>query len=375
MSTYELTITPDYVPDWTIVDAVREFIQNAQDQETLNYLCTMSVDYNEDKQLLSITSELTNLTRKSLLLGQTTKRDNNRTIGQFGEGYKIATLVALRTGHPVTIRNEGQNEVWAARFIKSRRYESLVLAFDIEAIVEEHENTDLIIRIENITYAEYAAIQEMALVLQGPQITYDTMYGQVLREPYQAGRIYVDGLFITKDDDLKYGYNFPASDVRLDRDRRMISTFETQWQTSRIWIQTGAMELLDLAREGVPDIAYIGSLPAEWDSRHVLEQAYVLFREQYGPNAIPVTTQHELEQVMLQYQNAIPIITTVPERWLIEHATDYCIMATEKDQVPVSVRLQLFYDAHKDYWSLETCRELEGILSDLRTQEDIYAKM
>ena len=78
---------------------------------------------------------------------------------------------------------------------------------------------------------------------------------------------------------------------------------------------------------------------------------------------------------MLRYQDAIPIITTTPERWLIEHAKDYCIMAVEREQVSVFVKLQLFYDAHKDYWSLETCRELEGILSDLRTQEDRYAKM
>ena len=33
---YELTLTPDYVSDWTFNDAIRELIQNGTDQEALD---------------------------------------------------------------------------------------------------------------------------------------------------------------------------------------------------------------------------------------------------------------------------------------------------------------------------------------------------
>lgn len=43
---YELTLTPNYVSDWTFNDALRELIQNGTDQEVLDKENKFQIIYN-----------------------------------------------------------------------------------------------------------------------------------------------------------------------------------------------------------------------------------------------------------------------------------------------------------------------------------------
>ena len=98
MANYELTVSMGYVPTWTHVDAVREIFQNAKDEETVNPENKMFFDYNEETETLMIGNKTGKLNKSTLLIGISDKRNDNRTIGQHGEGYKIATVVLLREG-------------------------------------------------------------------------------------------------------------------------------------------------------------------------------------------------------------------------------------------------------------------------------------
>ena len=104
-SKIELTIAPSYVPSWGIVEAVRELFQNALDQQKQNPTNKMSWEYDPEAQRLRICNKYSTLEASSLLLGATTKADDTSTIGQFGEGYKIATLVLLRNDKKITFYN------------------------------------------------------------------------------------------------------------------------------------------------------------------------------------------------------------------------------------------------------------------------------
>lgn len=103
MSKYELTISTGYVPSWTYVEAVRELFQNAIDNERINPDNKMLFEYKMGK--LSICNKTSKLTLDSLLIGNSTKRDDERTIGEHGEGYKIAIMILLREGKNVTVYN------------------------------------------------------------------------------------------------------------------------------------------------------------------------------------------------------------------------------------------------------------------------------
>lgn len=124
MSKFELSMVSDYVKTWDYKDAIREIVQNALDQskdDTDNY----DISYEQSDHSLIISTKTGVLERKSMLLGNSTKRDDDSTIGKFGEGYKLALLVLSRDGKNVIIENAGAGEIWTPSIVKSRRWETM----------------------------------------------------------------------------------------------------------------------------------------------------------------------------------------------------------------------------------------------------------
>ena len=162
-SKFELTIDVNYVKGWGIAQAIRELFQNAKDEEVQNPENTAFFGYDEDTQTLTIGNKQSVLNIESLLLGVSTKTDDKHTIGQFGEGYKIATMVLLRTEHPITFYNYGAKEVWTTRLVKSRRYNGrLVPTFFVDKnyFWQSVPDNNLTIKVENVTLNEYEQIRD-----------------------------------------------------------------------------------------------------------------------------------------------------------------------------------------------------------------------
>ena len=76
---YELTLTPDYVSDWTFNDAIRELIQNGIDQEVLDKENHFSVEYDQARQILKLKNTRSVLKINTLLLGRSSKARNEDT--------------------------------------------------------------------------------------------------------------------------------------------------------------------------------------------------------------------------------------------------------------------------------------------------------
>lgn len=119
-NSYELTLTPNYVSDWNFNDALRELIQNGTDQEVLDPDNEFQIDYSPKEKVLRLKNRKSVLKINTLLLGRSSKANNEDTVGQFGEGYKIAALVLNRLGKTFTIYNNEKNEVWESRFKTGR---------------------------------------------------------------------------------------------------------------------------------------------------------------------------------------------------------------------------------------------------------------
>ena len=153
MRRFDLGMSLNYCPEWGIVEAVREIFQNAYDAEIMNPANKMYFNYDKYTETLRIGNMDGTLTTKTLLLGVSGKRDDNRTIGTHGEGYKVATVVLTRLGKGVEVYNRSAKEVWTARVIKSRRYQTDVVVFDINKVglFQSVPNHDLIFEITGIT--------------------------------------------------------------------------------------------------------------------------------------------------------------------------------------------------------------------------------
>lgn len=150
---YELTLTPNYVSDWTFNDALRELIQNGTDQEVLDKENKFQIIYNGKEKTLRLVNQKSVLKINTLLLGRSSKANNEDTVGQFGEGYKIAALVLNRLGKTFTIYNNEKGEIWESRFKNSEKWLEKILAFYVYK--HDTDNSGLCIEVGNVTHEEY----------------------------------------------------------------------------------------------------------------------------------------------------------------------------------------------------------------------------
>lgn len=318
-SKYELTISTDYVPDWGIVEAVREIFQNALDNEVMtDGENKMFVEYNEGTQELKIGNKNSLLTLDSLLMGFSSKRGVENTIGRHGEGYKVAFMVLLREGKTVTVENYGAKELWTTRLVKARRYNyQLVPEVVIEKgyIWSKKPNNDLTITINGITKEDYAKIKESNLHIKEGVEVVSTSNGSLLLNTEEGGNIYVNGLFVCNKKNFKYGYNLNPVDITLDRDRKVLESVDLGFATAKIWADiildgNGLKEnLLKLIIESDKfyDVKYLSSIikynfshrsNSDVSMNSVKNTLKDQFVKSYGSNAIPVSSNAELNDVL-----------------------------------------------------------------------------
>lgn len=359
MSKIELTLAPNYVPTWTLVDAIRELFQNALDQQKQNNENEASWSYDDATGVFTISNATSKLTAASLLLGQTTKADDKSTIGQFGEGYKIATLVLLREGKNVVFYNYGAREVWRPRFVKSRRFGTDILTFFIEkkAIWEKVPSADLVIAIDGISADEYYdQIVPSNLHLRSDfEVIEETKYGDVLN---LAGKVFVNGLYVCDYEPYTYGYNFKPEHIRLDRDRKMVSDFDLRWMASKMWSNSSDFDkVLEMISEDKADVAFLDTVSYTCKWRDLAAEK---FKSVYGPEAIPVTSQEELDNVPTGYKG---IVVNSKYSSLIKGSSSF-VMPEPDSTSPVD-DLQDWYDSIKHKLDSDEQEQFEAIMDDL----------
>jgi hypothetical protein len=331
MTKYELSLTKDYVPGWTLVDAMRELFQNALDQETTAPDNAMFWEYHEDIQSFHIGNKLSVLEPRTLLLGGTTKADDKSTIGKFGEGYKIATLVLTRLGKKVTFFNYGAREVWRARFSKSKKYGEEILVFEVDKAFpwKAVPNNNLTIVVEGITEEESFEIGNYNLHMQAGHNYWQSNKGRILTDPDLKGKMFVNGLFICERPEFEYGYDFKPEHVELDRDRKLITDFNLKWTTSEMWVgfdnddEHWDCDAIDAAErlisKNAPDTEYLSYKAGRNKFVAVAKHTYDTFKHDHGENAVPITNTYELNQIpsthkaIVVSENYAKVIKSAPE--------------------------------------------------------------
>lgn len=277
---YDLPLARDYVRHWGTTEAVRELLQNMLDSESPNEFSIVG-------HQLSITSRFDTLPASTLVLGQTSKADDRDAIGSFGEGFKLALLVLTRLGYPVTVLNGDVS--WTPSFEHSDLFGIEVLKITEQPI---SDNQGLTFLIDNLHHEDTTLINAMCLFMQPPMNdVIGTRYGSIL--PSRPGKLYVGGLFVC-DTELEYGYDVLPEHLKLERDRQTVDSFNLQWMTKAMWLDTKQWDhLADMMEKDLKDVKLI-----EYDCPEILKEVcYRKFKEA-NPCAIAVKSQAELDQVV-----------------------------------------------------------------------------
>ena len=366
MKKIELSISADYVPKWGVTEAVREFFQNALDEETADSSNKMFFEYDPKDSVLKIGNKHSVLDIKTLLLGQTSKRDNSKMIGSHGEGYKVATVVLLREEKTVVFYNYCNREIWKPRIVKSRKYGGISIpTFFIENMTawsKEPEHS-LIIEISGITQNEYNAIVESNLRLQKDNgEVKKCSYGRILMDPKYTGKVFVSGLYICTDSRLEHGLDFNPSTVRIDRDRDLLNSFDVQYYASRMWEETKDKDLISKAADSYSG-AYMSSYNVPDEIKDQIAEEFI---NTNGAKAIPVIDQDEATRA--KKKGYKPIITTSAKKAIILQSNLFEDAKQVTNEEPPYDRLCGFIEKIENKLSEDEVAEIYSIADAIKEQ-------
>lgn len=379
-SKFELSISTGYVPDWGIVEAFRELYQNAIDNETINPENKASFSFvQEDEKTgtVRITNRTSVLTKESLLLGSTTKANDENTIGKHGEGYKIAFMVLLRNGKKIKVYNSSAKEIWEVRLVKSRKYNGQLVTtvfVQKDAVWKKKTDDNLTIEVSGITPEEYAEVIDKNLHLREYKSVAVGEYGEILLDENEAGRVYVEGLYVCESKGFKYGYNLKASRINLDRDRKLVDSFHLEWETSGMWVKLSSENaeyrerFAKLVSEHTRDVSKSANNDCfTYTAAEAYEAVYEKFLRENGSNAVPVTDNLKYEEVK-RSSSYRPVIVSEDIATMIHKSKTY-VEPVEITVKPVSVKLGEWLERVKDRLSDDEIDDLEALISEVENIE------
>lgn len=370
---YELTLTPNYVSDWTFNDAIRELIQNGTDQEVLDKENHFSIEYDGERQVLRFKNSKSVLKINTLLLGKSSKAGNSDTVGQFGEGYKIAALVLNRIGKTFTVLNNKKNEVWESKFKNSEKWLEKILAFYISK--RETEDTGLCIEVGNVSWSEYNNLLYVWIgMCDFDYEKVETQYGEILTDEEFAGKVFVNGLFVDCNSDLQYGYNFKPKYINLERDRKTCDTWNVEDITSKM-IAEGMVNggiPIEIVRKMVEsnkdDVYHLEFNTYLGDVKKVQEMLVESFDKQNPqPYSIPVSSQDEIKKVKAYGGNPVVVPPKVASLLKNETAKRF----EELVKIPCGTGMTLkdrflrWYDAYSEELSDVAKKELKSLIDEM----------
>lgn len=379
---FELTISSNYVPEWGINEAFRELFQNALDQEIVNPENAMLFHYDEAHERMLIANKTSTLPVNSLLLGQTSKAEDDKTIGQHGEGYKIAFMVLLRAGKRVHVLNYGENQVWTVRMVNSRRFKALIPTVFVEkkAFWETVPDHNLTIQVDGVTKKEWENYRIMNLHLMRRDrvvAEYEVSdYGRILLDEDMKGRIYVKGLYVCTNSNLAYGYDFEPSQIMLDRDRKLIQDYNLLSKTSSLWknaYRNGFMQerVREMINSKMPDVKYLFDAYCDNYSTVESEIGNSLLDEfiQKNPGAYPVdeyATPEILDRIKESGYVAMPVAHSINLFLTESKIAEVLPLDNHDDAESLADRFEALFLRLSEKMTQEEMQEADALVAELR---------
>ena len=350
--TFTLTISPEYVKNWTEQDAIREFIQNWIDQRNQEPESGSAIK--SSKGCLIIDNNFSVLQRQTLLLGGGTKAENSGAIGGFGEGYKIALLVLTRLGFKVSIANYGLGELWEPQISYSHEYGTDVLKITCKQL-QHGKNLEKGVSViitkdaydfDSIMNNIYIEKRDFTVIAE------NNHYGQIL-DKSEAGRIYIGGLYISTSSELIYGYNFNPGILEIGRDRNITDTFQIRFKAPYIFQKTSDNfidQVYEDLKSGAKDFDYM-------EKYHLPEKLKIKIKDEFANKQV-ISSQSDkqiLEDNKIKVKNPI-IVHKVIKNLIWDYPT-----SSSSNSIKPKSTLDLLKEFIEDEGNNLTKRQLEKL--------------
>jgi hypothetical protein len=270
-STHSLNLSSRYASKWGAWEVGRELISNAKDAVGDGYLLETP-----DPNTLRIWTDTEPQLAELFVMGQGTKDASGGTIGQFGEGLKLAALVCTRDGESITMRLPG----YSVGFCFAEFMGSEVL----HAVVQPIENDDF--RGFGVTACMPGIVEACA----GRFLPSTVQYGPITRTNPAHMNLYSRGVFITPImEQCLWDWNL---NVNVNRDRSMVTDFDLKWEVNRYLLEKATDEQLKALLQN----------PESWEAEvcgswmvgpEFAQRLAAIFHETHGEKAVLQTDNYE----------------------------------------------------------------------------------
>lgn len=206
---------------------------------------------------------------------------------------------------------------------------------DKKYIWDKVPNHNLTIEITDVSLKDYEELINRTLHLQSEDllISHKSKRGEILLNSNYKGKIYVNGLYVTTNGDLLYGYNIKPEYLKIGRDRNLVNSFDIKSQTSKIWREHSGELLTELIKNNAPDVSYLHSSVDYIDDNYansieeiedIADVVFNSYKKDYSyDNLVFVSDTKEYEDTLSFYDEVKPIVVSETVKCLLESSDKY----------------------------------------------------
>lgn len=306
MNRLHTNISPDYVKNWDISQAIRELIQNYLDSLS-EFDCNGTLTWESG---MGVAKDLgPGLEPRHFAMGVSEK--SSKAKGKYGEGLKLALLTFAREGRFVEIRSK--NRIIRPVIAKDPNYGTDLLALDVIS-VETGQGTEIRFA---CSWDELAQGKSYFVEFSDEFDEFEWMEQDLISSP--GGDIYVNGTKVGTLENALFSYHLDEEVVGDigNRDREVIDMAKATNAISQIVADTTSVEVKEqilkhTQNSSVWEVNNVRINP--WSLNEKQKRAWTkVAHDVFGKNAVIPSYSHNVNS-QAQYAGYRPL-SRLPYRW------------------------------------------------------------
>lgn len=300
---HETGVSANYLQHWDMEAVLKEFVQNAVFAKDV---LGDSIDIDYVDGFAVIRNSPSGFTKGDLLIGESQQRNHEGSPGFYGEGQKMAMLVATRLGNDCHIQTNGFTVVPVIESSTLQK-EVDVLKF---SITDTSNHGGTVVKVKCDENDLYGAMEDFLSLSEYVSPEELTSPEAIIRSPHLSGSIYVNGVQTTHNK-YYWGYNLNDRSI-MNRDRSSIDYPKANRLISKLLHTTTHQDKVEFF-EKVLFSEYLESTFAPTIEDEATNKKWVkAFKEVFG-NKVVLGDGSRLDE-QARYRN-YKVLSNVPYSW------------------------------------------------------------